>query len=141
MANKHNRFVKRAQLEQSYGNYRCEYCGVLLPTSCLSVINIHKKLCASAPSNLINAILRPGNVHEGDFFILSSLKGYRGQQLKEAMQVMECWPAVMTVKCAGGCMDKPYDHFEKVEDLSGFAVVHRSEYFEDHRQGKETSHV
>lgn len=84
--------------------------------------------------------LRAADVQEGDFFILSPIKGYAGKQLREAMQVMECWPSTMTVKCAGGCMDKPYDHFAKVEDLSGMDSVHRSDYFEDNRRIKEVHH-
>lgn len=78
--------------------------------------------------------LRPADVQESDFFTLSPAKGYAGKQLREAMQVMECWPSVMTVKCAGGCMDKRYDHFAKITDLSGMDEVHRSDYFEDNRK-------
>lgn len=71
---------------------------------------------------------------QGDFFILSSEKGYAPTQRKEAMQVMECWDNVMTVKCKGGCMTKEYDHFEKVTDLSGFKAIHRYEFdMEDRR--------
>lgn len=77
------------------------------------------------------------DVQEGDYFTLSPAKGYAGKQLREAMQVMECWPSVMTVACAGGCMDKPYDHFVKVEDLSAMDEVHHSSYFEDNRNRKE----
>jgi hypothetical protein len=84
--------------------------------------------------------LRAVDVAEGDFFTLSPAKGYSGKQLREAMQVMECWPTVMTVKCAGGCMDKPYDHFVKVKDVSGMDSVHRSDYFEDNRKMKEVAH-
>ena len=69
--------------------------------------------------------LHKHSVMQGDFFILSSEKGYAPTQRKEAMQVMECWDKVMTVKCKGGCMTKEYDHFEKVTDLSVFRSVHR----------------
>ena len=78
--------------------------------------------------------LHKHSVMRGDFFILSSEKGYAPTQRKEAMQVMECWDNVMTVKCKGGCMTKEYDHFEKVTDLSGFRAVHRYDYeMEDRR--------
>jgi hypothetical protein len=73
------------------------------------------------------------NISEGDFFILSPSKGYKGRQIREAMQVMELWPNLMTVKCEGGCMDKPYDYFEKVSDLSKMDKIHYSNYFEDNR--------
>lgn len=74
------------------------------------------------------------SVMQGDFFILSSEKGYAPTQRKEAMQVMECWDKVMTVKCKGGCMTKGYDHFEKIIDLIDMREVHKWEYvFEDNR--------
>lgn len=74
------------------------------------------------------------SVMQGDFFILSQQKGYAPTQCKEAMQVMECWDKVMTVKCAGGCMTKEYDHFEKVTDFSGFKEIYRYEFeMEDRR--------
>ena len=76
-------------------------------------------------NNEQNPKLHKHSVMQGDFFILSSKKGYAPTQRKEAMQVMECWDNVMTVKCKGGCMTKEYDHFEKVTDLSGFRSVHR----------------
>lgn len=82
--------------------------------------------------------LKAKDVQEGDFFILNPSLGYRGLQLQDAMQVMECWPEVMTVKTDGGCMVKPYDHFVKVEDISDFKKIHKSPYFEDNRK-KEVS--
>ena len=66
------------------------------------------------------------NIKEGDYFVLSKDKGYSDSQRKKVMQVLELWDNCMTVICEGGCMSKPYDHFEKVE------VVHAS-YFEDNR--------
>lgn len=71
--------------------------------------------------------LHKHSVMQGDFFILSSEKGYTPTQIKDVMQVMECWDNVMTVKCKGGCMTKEYDHFEKVTDLTGFQSVNRYE--------------
>ena len=71
--------------------------------------------------------LKKEDVKEGDYFMLSPKKGYSPFQCKSAMQVMECWDKVMTVKCNRGCMTKEYDHFEKVTDLSGFRSVHRYE--------------
>ena len=73
----------------------------------------------------MNELAHKRSVMQGNFFILSSEKGYAPTQRKEAMQVMECWDNVMTVKCKNGCMTKEYDHFEKVTDLSGFRSVHR----------------
>ena len=72
-------------------------------------------------------------VMQGDYFTLSASKGYRGKQIREAMQVMELWDGCMTVKSEGGCMDKPYDYFEKVTDLSKMDKIHHAPYFEDNR--------
>ena len=68
--------------------------------------------------------LKKEDVKEGDYFMLSPKKGYSPSQCKSAMQVMECWDNVMTVKCKGGCMTLEYDHFEKIEDTSKFPVIH-----------------
>ncbi len=60
--------------------------------------------------------------------------GKYGTLTKEkAMQVMECWNKVMTVKCEGGCMSKPYSDFNKITDLRGKKVF-KSSYFEDNRK-------
>lgn len=75
-------------------------------------------------------------VKEGDFVIHSSKKGYSPKQREEAMQVMETRSNTMTVKCKGGCMTKEYDHFEKVEDLSKFSIIHR---FEGKKQIKQSN--
>lgn len=80
--------------------------------------------------------MRNEDVREGDFFILSKAKGYRGNQLKQAMQVMELWDNHMTVKCDKGCMHKTYECFDKVTDLSKMDKVHLSPYFEDNRSHK-----
>jgi len=81
-----------------------------------------------------NIQLHKHSVIQGDFFILSPEKGYAQTQRKDAMQVMECWDNVMTVKCKSGCMTKEYDHFKKVSDLSGFKNIHRYNYeMEDRR--------
>lgn len=76
-------------------------------------------------NNELKPLLDKHSVKQGDFFILSSQKGYAPCQQRDAMQVMECWDNVMTVKCKGGCMTKEYDHFEKVTDLSKFRKVYR----------------
>jgi hypothetical protein len=73
-------------------------------------------------------------VNQGDFFILSPSKGYSGKQIRDAMQVMELWNGCMTVKCQSGCMDKPYEHFEKVTDLSKMDNIYHAPYFEDNRK-------
>ena len=67
--------------------------------------------------------------------MLSRNKGYAQFQCNEAMQVMELWPNVMTVKCGkNGCMTLPYDHFEKVADVTKFKNVHRYDFeLEDRR--------
>lgn len=72
------------------------------------------------------------DVSESDYFIVSTLQGYSKAQQKDAMQVMECWGKVMTVKCKGGCFTKPYNHFEKITDLTG-KNVYDAPYFEDNR--------
>ncbi len=72
-------------------------------------------------------------VKEGDYFILAVEVGYSPSQAKKAMQVMECWNKVMTVKCEGGCMSKPYSDFNKITDLRGKKVF-KSSYFEDNRK-------
>lgn len=72
-------------------------------------------------------------IKQGDFFTLSKTKGYSESQRKEAMQVMELYDDYMTVSCKGGCTIKPYDHFEKVDDLAGFKLISESRYFEDNR--------
>jgi hypothetical protein len=83
--------------------------------------------------------LRVEDVRKGDFFTLSPAKGYTGKQLRQAMQVMECWPSTMTVKCAGGCMDKPYDYFVKVDNVTEMDDIHKSDYFEDNRKREEVT--
>ena len=45
---------------------------------------------------------------------------------------MELTKDTMTVKCEGGCLTKPYDHFERIIDLEG-KNLHESVYFEDNR--------
>lgn len=77
--------------------------------------------------------LTKNDVKSGDYFILSIEKGYGPEQTRKAMQVMECWPNVMTVKCNDGCMTKEYDHFEKVTDLTAYKEVYHASYFEDNR--------
>lgn len=39
----------------------------------------------------------------------------------------------MTVKCKNGCINKPYDFFEKISDLSNMDEIYDSPYFEDNR--------
>ncbi len=80
--------------------------------------------------------MKKEDVKQGDFFTLSKEKGYGLMQRKSAMQVMECWPSAMTVKCRDGCMTKGYDHFEKVDDISTFESIYHAPYFEDNRNTK-----
>ena len=82
--------------------------------------------------NKTQKALHIGDVSESDFFIVSSNEGYSKAQQKDAMQVMECWDKVMTVKCKDGCMTMPYKHFEKITDLTG-KNVYKATYFEDNR--------
>lgn len=77
--------------------------------------------------------MKASEVKEGDFFILSPGKGYSPIQREEAMQVMETYDRVMTVRCQGGCTVIEYDHIEKIEDISSCKKVHYSTYYEDHR--------
>lgn len=58
-----------------------------------------------------------------------------GDSKKEAYQVMELWPKVMTVKCSNGCMTKPYDQFVLVEDTLGYTVHKWEHEVEDNRGG------
>ena len=84
----------------------------------------------------LNLIDMGSDIKQGDFFTLSRDKGYAQFQCNEAMQVMELWPKVMTVKCGkNGCMTLPYDHFVKVEDITKFKKVHRYDFeLEDRRK-------
>lgn len=60
-----------------------------------------------------------------------------GDSKKQAYQVMELWPKVMTVKCGdNGCMTKPYDQFVLVEDTLGYTLHKWPHEVEDHREGR-----
>ena len=74
------------------------------------------------------------NIKRGDIFILSPSKGYSGKQIREGMQVMELWDGCMTVKCTNGCMDKPYEFFDRVDENMKIYKINYSEYFEDNRK-------
>lgn len=67
------------------------------------------------------------------FFKLSSSKGYSKKQCSEAMQVMELWDDLLVVKCEGGCLELPHDHFEIIppSDYSKFKTFHIAPYFEN----------
>lgn len=93
--------------------------------------NIKNKI--SRVEELKEQVLIRDSVKENDFFIMSEKKGYAPSQRKDAMQVMECNPSEMTVRCKGGCITKPYDHFELVTDLSPFKDVYTFDSFEDNR--------
>jgi hypothetical protein len=77
-------------------------------------------------------------VTKDDYFIYSSEEGYSPSQQKVAMQVIELYDMVMTVRCnKNGCITKPYEHFTKVEDISKFKknnIVH-SDYFKNNLLG------
>lgn len=77
--------------------------------------------------------MNKNEVKEGDFFVLSEKKGYSRNMRNAAMQVMECYNLHMTVKCKNGCMTKPYDHFQKIDDTLSCAYVYYAPYFEDNR--------
>lgn len=72
-------------------------------------------------------------IKEGYFFNVEKSQQSEWGKYDSAMQVMECWEEVMTVKCKDGCLTKPYSFFEKINDLSGFKKVYTSTYFEDNR--------
>lgn len=75
------------------------------------------------------------SVVSGDYFHLPMTKGYTKKASQVAMQVMECWESVMTVKCKNGCMTKNYSEFEKVTDISLYKEIYNAPYFEDNRVG------
>lgn len=75
------------------------------------------------------------SIKEGDFVTLSKDKGYSEYQRRDAMQVMELYENTMTVKCGKNkCMTKSYDHFEKVNDISKFNIIHRFEKLTDNSE-------
>lgn len=74
-------------------------------------------------------------IAEGDLFRFSKEKGFAPTQRRQAMQVMECWPSVMTVISKSGCMTAPYDCFEKcTPEDEGINITYYSPYFEDNRK-------
>ena len=87
-----------------------------------------QKLTTETPLALNRVVMR------GDYFRLPMTKGYTKRASEIAMQVMECWGNVMTVKCKGGCMTKEYNEFEKVTDLSVCREIHNAPYYEDNRR-------
>lgn len=78
-------------------------------------------------------ILDCNEIKEGDFFMLKHDKSINTKNII-AMQVMECWPDIMTVRSENGCMTRPYGDFMKIHGLlDGYKMVCESTYFEDHR--------
>lgn len=73
------------------------------------------------------------SVKHGDYFRLPMSNGYNKSSHDTAMQVMECWSSVMTVKSDNGCLTMEYNQFEKIDDLSSCTKVYKSDYFEDNR--------
>jgi len=72
-------------------------------------------------------MVNKNTVKEGDYFQL--IEGYSHRY--RALQVMELWPASMTVKTKGGCMTKPYSEFKKIDDVSSFKELHQATWFEN----------
>jgi hypothetical protein len=81
------------------------------------------KLSATTFKN--NHTMNPQDVKQGEFFTLSGRK-------PAAMQVMECCPEVMTVKCSDGCITEKYSEFERITPTAGMPTYTTS-HFEDRR--------
>lgn len=79
-------------------------------------------------------MVRKEDVKEGDYFLLSKDKGYSDSQRREPMQIMEARSGSMTVQsCKNGCITKPYDWFDKVENPEDYPIKHSCLGFEDKR--------
>jgi hypothetical protein len=60
-----------------------------------------------------------------------------GNPKKQAHQVMELYPAYMTVKSSEhGCISKPYDQFELVDDTTGYELDKWHHEIEDRRSSE-----
>ena len=80
-------------------------------------------------------------ITKDSFFQMNPLKGYSRSQQREAMQICEITDAHITVRCEGGNMTLPYDHFQMIEkhNLNQYSVITLSEYFEDNRTKTNTT--
>lgn len=83
-----------------------------------------------AINRLIKKTLKKEDVKQGDFFKLVETDKPSNYI---AMEVMECWPEVMTVKLSKDrCMTEKYSKFEKVNP-DECRHIYKSHYFEDNR--------